>query len=198
MSYSQETAQGSQASEHLAFLEHVSQQVERLEESQLDEKVATSQIDPSTYPPEIQHIRSNLIEASSQLLYVSEGEEPYEFIFIPNEEINSLPDTGSEFASLIQQDNFNIMTEDEKITEHENRVLTFQEFFEPLTGTNIEDPYGQRDGYKELQKIAEAVFRGKENVKIYKIGGHRRVGVYIVGLVKGVGIAGLKTLSIES
>ncbi|CAG8850039.1 34556_t:CDS:1, partial [Racocetra persica] len=59
---------------------------------------------------------------------------------------------------------------------------------------NAQDPYGQKDGYKELQKIVAAVFGGKDNVKIYKIGEQRRVGVYIVGLVKSIGIAGLKTI----
>ncbi|CAG8478516.1 12914_t:CDS:1 [Acaulospora morrowiae] len=201
MNSSQETnAQDLQASEHLAFLRRVSQQAQQLEETQLEEEEngISSSVDSTTYPPEIQHIRSNLIEASSQLLYVSEGEEPYEFVFIPNDQIASLPDKSSEFVSLIRQADFNIMTEDEKMTEHESQVQTFQEFFEPLTGTNMEDPYGQKEGYKELQKIVEASFRGKENVKVYKVGEYRRVGVYIVGLVKGVGIAGLKTLSIES
>lgn len=197
MSYDREISlQNSGDPEYLAFLERMSQQTQQTEpqpqESHLTE-------DPTSYPPDIQRIRSDLLEACSQLRYISEGEEPYEFVFITNSEINSLPETNAEFADMVRQCNINIMTEEEKeVVEGEHRVLTFQEFFEKFTGANAEDPYGQKEGYKELQKIVEAIFGGKDNVKVYKVGTYRRIGVYIVGLIKGVGITGLKTFSIET
>ncbi|CAG8433779.1 11361_t:CDS:1 [Diversispora eburnea] len=204
MSYNREMnepdLQNSQDIEYLAFLERISQQAQQLEAQELDLIKTKEEEDPTTYPPDVQRIRSDLLEASSQLRYISEGEEPYEFVFIPNDEINCLPETSTEFSNLVQQSNANIMTEDEKgtVKEEEPRVLTFQEFFEKFTGAIAEDPYGQKEGYKELQKIVEAIFGGKENVKIYKVGVYRRIGVYIVGLIKGVGITGLKTFSIET
>ncbi|CAG8630345.1 14674_t:CDS:2 [Dentiscutata erythropus] len=186
-------------SEYLAFLQKTAQQAQRLKEIQQQQEyeIITREEDPTTYPSEIQRIREDLLEASAQLLYISESEEPYEFIFIPNDQITSLPTNTTEFVNLIKQCNINIMTEEEKEI-GESRVMTFQEFFEPFTGANAQDPYGQKDGYKELQKIVEAIFGGKDNVKIYKIGEQRRVGVYIVGLIKGTGITGLKTISVET
>ncbi|CAG8683534.1 13733_t:CDS:2 [Racocetra fulgida] len=171
----------SEESEYLAFLQKTAQQAQRLQEIQQQEYEIISHDDPTTYPPEIQRIREDILEASAQLLYISESEEPYEFVFIPNDQITSLPTNSVDFANLIKQCNIHIMTEDEK-TIGENRVMTFQEFFEPFTGANAQDPYGQKGGYKELQKIVAAVFGGKDNVKIYKIGEQRRVGVYIAGL----------------
>ncbi|CAG8459098.1 4228_t:CDS:1 [Scutellospora calospora] len=186
-------------SEYLAFLQKTAQQAQRLQEIQQQEnyEIISRVEDPATYPSEIKRIREELLEASVQLLYISESEEPYEFIFIPNDQITSLPTDNANFANLIKQYNMNIMTEDEE-TIGENHVMVFQEFFEPFTGANAQDPYGQKEGYKELQKIVEATFGGKDNVRIYKIGEQRRVGVYIVGLVKGIGMAGLKTMSIET
>ncbi|CAG8753289.1 16182_t:CDS:1 [Cetraspora pellucida] len=193
-----EFQESSEESEYLAFLQKTAQQAQRLQEIQQQEyEIISHEEDPTTYPPEIQRIREDLLEASAQLLYISESEEPYEFIFIPNDQITSLPTNSVELADLIKQCNIHIMTDEEK-TIGENHLMTFQEFFEPFTGANAQDPYGQKDGYKELQKIVTAVFGGKDNVKIYKIGEQRRIGVYIVGLVKGIGIAGLKTISIET
>ncbi|CAG8765393.1 27340_t:CDS:1 [Gigaspora margarita] len=189
----------SEESEYLAFLQKTAQQAQRLKEIQQQQeyKILSREQDPTTYPSEIQRIREDLLEASAQLLYISEGEEPYEFIFIPNDQITSLPTNSIAFANLVKQCNTNIMTEEEKEI-GESRVMAFQEFFEPFTGANAQDPYGQKEGYKELQKIAAAIFGGKENVKVYKIGEQRRIGVYIVGLIKGIGIAGLKTISTET
>ncbi|RIA90881.1 hypothetical protein C1645_768799 [Glomus cerebriforme] len=158
-----------------------------------EEPTMTVQQDVSTFPAEIQRIRETLLEASSHLLYISESEQKYDFVFIPNEDITELPNDCTQFKSLIKQSNDLTLKNDED----SNRILEFQEFFDNFTAEYAEDPYGQKDGYKELQKIVEATFHGKENVKIYKIG-DRRVDVYIVGLIKGAGIVGLKTVSIET
>jgi len=168
-----------------------------------EESTVTVQQDPSTFPADVQRIRETLLETSKHLLHISETEESYNFIFIPIEEmkekITELPDDCTQFKSLIKQSNNNLMLKEEEASSpEENRTLEFQEFFDPLTNDYAEDPYGQKDGYKELQKIIEATFHGKENVKIYKIGDFRKIGVYIVGLIKDVGIVGLKTYSVET
>ncbi|CAG8533153.1 3721_t:CDS:1 [Funneliformis caledonium] len=189
--------------EYLSFLENYEKKTQPFIQPKEEPLTITQKQDPTTFPADIQRIRETLLEASSDLLYISEAEEPYEFIFIPNEEMSELPSNCEEFKSLIKKNDVsNIMiTEEESSAEEENasnNILDFGEFFNPFTFVHAEDPYGQRDGYKELQKIIEATFHGKENVRIYKVGSDRKIGVYIVGLVKGVGIVGLKTLSIET
>ncbi|CAI2169490.1 1797_t:CDS:1 [Funneliformis geosporum] len=185
--------------EYLSFLEDYEKKTQPFIQPKEVPLTITQMQDPTTFPADIQRIRETLLEASSQLLYISEAEEPYEFIFIPNEEISELPSNCEEFKSLIKKSNITLTEEEESAEEgNENNILDFGEFFNPFTVVHAEDPYGQRDGYKELQKIIEATFHGKENVRIYKVGSHRKIGVFIVGLVKGVGIVGLKTLSVET
>ena len=191
-------------SEYLSFVENYEKQTKQYVNPREEEEPSTITVQ-QTFSAEIQRIRETLLETSSSLLYISESEQPYEFIFIPNEEITELPNHSAEFKSLIKKSNVgnSIMLAEEELSSVEegkerNRVLDFEEFFDPFTVIHAEDPYGQKDGYKELQKIIEATFHGKENVRIYKIGGYRKVGVYIVGLIKGVGIVGLKSFSIET
>ncbi|CAB4421550.1 unnamed protein product [Rhizophagus irregularis] len=171
--------------EYLSFVEDYEQRTKQYvkpREEEQEPSTLTVQQEETTFPAEIQRIKETLLETSKHLLFISEGEEPYEFIFIPKEDITELPED----------------SEEELSSSESNNALKFQEFFDPFTSEFAEDPYGQKDGYKELQKIIEATFHGKENVKVYKIGDYRRVGVYLVGVIKGVGIAGLKTFSIET
>ncbi|CAB4421023.1 unnamed protein product [Rhizophagus irregularis] len=189
--------------EYLSFVEDYEQRTKQYvkpREEEQEPSTLTVQQEETTFPAEIQRIKETLLETSKHLLFISEGEEPYEFIFIPKEDITELPEDCTQFKSFIkQQDNNNLMIAEEELSSSEsNNALKFQEFFDPFTSEFAEDPYGQKDGYKELQKIIEATFHGKENVKVYKIGDYRRVGVYLVGVIKGVGIAGLKTFSIET
>ncbi|GBB90745.1 hypothetical protein RclHR1_01780012 [Rhizophagus clarus] len=190
-----------QRNEYLSFVENYEQRTKQYTKPKEEEEptTLTVQQDVTTFPAEIQRIRETLLETTKPLLYISESEEPYEFIFIPKEDITELPNDCVRFKSLIKQNGNNLMiTEEELSSPESNSVLSFQEFFDPFTADFAEDPYGQKDGYKELQKIVEATFHGKENVKVYKIGDYRRVGVYLVGVIKGIGIAGLKTYSIET
>jgi hypothetical protein len=189
-----------QSNEYLSFVENYEQRTKQYSKPREEEEptTLTVQQDVSTFPAEIQRIRETLLETSKHLLYISEGEEPYEFIFIPKEDITELPDDCTQFKSLIKQNSNLMIAEEELSSSDDNNVLNFQEFFDSFTSDFAEDPYGQKDGYKELQKIVEATFHGKENVKVYKIGDNRRVGVYLVGIIKGTGIAGLKTFSIET
>jgi hypothetical protein len=186
---------------YLSFLENYDKKTQTYIQPTKEEETNTvmvQQQDVSKFPADIQRIREILLETSSQLYYVSESEQKYEFIFIPNETITELPKNCTEFKSLVKQNNLMLTAEEELSGEESDSILRFQEFFDNFTSDYAEDPYGQKEGYKELQKIVEATFHGKENVKIYKIGDFRRIGVYIVGLIKGVGVVGLKTISIET
>nr|CAG8433116.1 645_t:CDS:1 [Entrophospora candida] len=180
-----------------SFLEKVSQN-NNAPQDENKQVILGKSLDPNSLPNEIKHIREQLLKASSQLVYISEGEEPYEFVFILAKEVKNLPENSKEFTNLIRAKNIDLLIEDEKSNQHSSdHEIDFQQFFNESVASSAEDLYGMKDGYRELAKTFLDIFHNEGNIKIYRIGA-RRVGLYIVGLVEDFGIAGLKTLSIET
>jgi len=117
---------------HLSFLENYEKKTQQyvIPKEEEEPSTITAQQVASTLPAEIERIRETLLEASSGLLYVSEAEQPYEFIFIPNEEITELPNDCTQFKSLIKEQGSNLMITEEVLSSPEsNLVFEFQNFF---------------------------------------------------------------------
>ncbi|KAG9299954.1 hypothetical protein G9A89_009682 [Geosiphon pyriformis] len=193
-------------------------------------------------PPNILYIKNHLLAASKNLVYISESDEPFEFVFFPSAELSQLPETGEEFASLVLGRDLSTLRKHRSLMTIEDdvyddsprpRVLDFDEFFTALSGDRVgeaanetplqeDDPYTQTLGYGELKRAFKRSFtdggnsvtlnedgvierpptpdlNSSQDFRIYRVPLDKtRIEIFIVGLVKGVGVVGVKTLSIET
>ncbi|CAG8616227.1 9114_t:CDS:1 [Ambispora leptoticha] len=162
----------------------------------------------------LEHIKRMLLSASKDLYYISESEESFEFVYFPN--VFHLPSTALEFASEVSGRDVSIL---EQKSEQENwpqpQVIEFDEFFANLIKNEDEVSETTMNSNSNYRALQESFYRAfvnddngnskepilKENPKVYRVPREysgTRVDIYIVGLFEGVGVAGLKTLSIES
>ncbi|CAG8538879.1 11293_t:CDS:1 [Paraglomus occultum] len=147
----------------------------------------------SARPIDLQQVRDKLVAASSDLYYVSEGDEPLEFVFFENKELERLPES----AQLFAESTTNLDSSHAR-EEMETECVDKKQFFGPLTISD-HDPYGQQEKYRKLEQTMEELF-GSDNVLVYKVKGrlYSTTEIYIVGLIRGLGIAGIRTRSIET
>ncbi|MFN2636949.1 MAG: nuclease A inhibitor family protein [Gemmatimonadaceae bacterium] len=130
-------------------------------------------------------LRKELERASSDLVYSSESDRPFEFFAIAYPGRNASP-SPSDFAALIGAPN------DAPV---EERSLV--NFFAPHTATS--DPYDSeaqklRPSYEELMRLLSARLR---DVRVYRIG-TIEVECYVAGLDTNGNLAGLKTVAVET
>jgi hypothetical protein len=131
--------------------------------------------------PGLQH---ELERASSDLVYSSESDRPFEFFSIPLPG-RSAPPSAPDFARLIGR-------RDGERAEEKSLV----DFFARHTATS--DPYDSdaqriRPRYEELMRTISTRLRG---VRVYRLGG-TEVECYIAGLDTHGNLAGLRTVAIE-
>lgn len=158
--------------------------------------------------PRVEHARRQLLDAASDLVYITEGEYPFDFTLVtwPREHASSslhddraLP-TASEFARFVLP-TANIETSlsrdyDDDIEASIGqtsvgqtcRSVSLAEFFEPLVGGP--DPFNQSQRFLQLQDTLVGLF-GADGVQIYMVG-ERKVAVWILGRLRNwdVGPAG--------
>lgn len=137
---------------------------------------------PGSVDPEL---RAELERASSDLVYSSESDRPFEFFSIPYPGRNA-PPAASDFARLIQ-------SKDGARAEERSLV----DFFARHTATS--DPYDSeaqrlRPRYEALMRTITTRLR---NVRVYRIG-TIEVECYVAGLDSSGNLVGLKTVAVET
>lgn len=121
------------------------------------------------------------LKASKGLLYPSESDYPFEYFH--NSQTYSLP-AAQKFTQLIGK------------PEQPATQVDFDEFFNQLI-RNLRSSGTETETIKRYQSLRQ-VFRNKfTNLTVYRVG-KIQVQVYIVGVNSGCGMAGLKTISIET
>ena len=130
-------------------------------------------------------LRTELERASSDLVYSSESDRPFEF-FTLSYKGRSSPPSAAEFARLVGAS---------KGAPVEERSLL--DFFARHTATS--DPYDSeaqrvRPQYEALMRTLSTRLRG---VRVYRIG-KVEVDCYIAGLDSQGNLAGLKTVAVET
>src|SRR5438105_2127591 len=113
----------------------------------------------SARPIDLQQVKDKLVAASSDLYYVSEGDEPLEFVFFENKELERLPESAELFAELTTKLDSSHAQEEIK-----TECVDKKQFFAPLTISD-RDPYGQQEKYKKLEQTMEELF-GSDNVQV--------------------------------
>ena len=130
-------------------------------------------------------LRAELERASSDLVYSSESDRPFEFFAIPLPG-RSGPPCAADFARLIGRD-------DADRAEEKSLV----DFFARHTATS--DPYDSaaqriRPRYEALMRTISTKLRG---VRVYRLG-RVQVDCFIAGLDTHGNLVGLKTVAIET
>jgi hypothetical protein len=130
-------------------------------------------------------LRAELERASSDLVYSSESDRPFEFFAIPLPG-RSAPPSASDFARLIGRQNGDRAEEKSLV-----------DFFARHTATS--DPYDSeaqriRPRYEALMRTISTKLRG---VRVYRLG-RIEIDCFIAGLDTHGNLVGLKTVAIET
>ncbi|KAG2179829.1 hypothetical protein INT43_003612 [Umbelopsis isabellina] len=129
-------------------------------------------------------IKQRLEQATDDLVYISESDEPFKFFNIPWKE-SQFPSV-EQFISLVKDDELDEQEDDSRSTS------SLESFFEPLT--NGDDPYNQSGQYVKLQDALVESFGDK--VKVYVFGAIEK-NIYIAGLCED-GLVGVHTKNVQS
>ncbi|HEY9605848.1 MAG TPA: nuclease A inhibitor family protein [Allocoleopsis sp.] len=121
-----------------------------------------------------------LLNATEGLLYPSESN--YAFEYFSHTQADSLA-TAKEFSTLVGKPG-------KQVTQVE-----FDEFFNQLI-TNLRSSKAEVDTIKRYESLRQVLKNNFKNLTVYRVG-QIQVQVYITG-VNSCGIAGLKTISIET
>lgn len=125
--------------------------------------------------------RRLLLKDSNGLLYPSESDYPFEYFH--NGQVFSLP-SAQQFIRLIGQ-------QTQPVTQ-----VGFDEFFNKLIG-NLRTSGAEKETIRRYQLLRKAFKNKFTNLTVYRVG-QIQVQVYIVGVNSTCGMAGLKTISIET
>jgi hypothetical protein len=130
-------------------------------------------------------LRDELERASSDLVYSSESDRPFEFFSVSHPGRNSAPHP-ADFLRLIGA------PADSRV-----EVRSLRDFFSRHTSTS--DPYDTqaqkvRPRYEDLASLLERRLR---DVKVYRVG-RTEIECYLVGLDDHGNLAGLKTIAVET
>jgi Nuclease A inhibitor-like protein len=129
-------------------------------------------------------IKQRLDQATDDLFYISESDEPFRFFNIPWKE-NQFPSV-DQFISLVKDDELQEQEDDSRSSS------SMEQFFEPLT--NGDDPYNQAGQYVKLQDTFVESFGDK--VKVYVFGAIE-LNIYITGLCED-GLVGVHTKNVQT
>ncbi len=144
-------------------------------------KPPVSQQDKTQQNLNCQAQRRLLSEAGDRLLYPSESDYPFHYFF--NRRISSLP-SPQEFTKLIKQ-------QEQQVTQ-----VNFDDFFNQSLN-NLRSSGGDAATIRRYQSLRQ-VFKDKfTKLTIYRVG-KTQVKIYIVGVNSSCGMAGFKTISIET
>jgi hypothetical protein len=122
-----------------------------------------------------------LLKASEGLLYPSESDYPFQDFY--NSQTYSLP-SPQQFASLIEQ-------QGQQVTQ-----VNFDEFFNQLI-RNQRSSGTDAATLRRYQFLRQAFKTRFTSLSVYRVG-QIQVQVYIIGVNSSCGMAGLKTISIET
>lgn len=130
-------------------------------------------------------LRSELERASSDLVYSSESDRPFEFFSINYPGRNSSPLPADFLGMIGSAPNTTI------------GIRSLREFFNRHTATS--DPYDNeaqsiRPRYEQLVSLLE---RRLHDVKVYRVG-KTEIDCYVLGLDGHGNLAGLKTVAVET
>ncbi|ORX90324.1 hypothetical protein K493DRAFT_340089 [Basidiobolus meristosporus CBS 931.73] len=179
-------------SDYLAFLQKQNKTDKELaqkrqenvaqDESQASEVEDEVEVEHSKNPELVKQIRTDLLDATEDLLYISEADYPFTFFFIPSSKISEkrlsttkLPSV-EEFSQLIKLD--------APVAETQT---SFGAFFDALEDSSK---------FSNLKKVFDQYFQSSD-LAIYRLG-QIEISVWLTGLIEDVGLIGVSTLSVES
>lgn len=125
--------------------------------------------------------RRLLLQASNGLLYPSESDYPFEYFH--NSQVFSLP-SAQQFIRLIGQQR-------QPVTQ-----VNFDDFLDKLI-RNMRNSGTESETIKRYQLLRKDFRNRFTNLTVYRVG-KIQVQIYIVGVNSTCGMAGLKTISIET
>lgn len=128
-------------------------------------------------------IRRVLEEATKDLLYQSESDEPFEVVQwnIPQEDL-----------AITDVLRLSGHAESEPV-----KVTSFESFFEPLLKDKDWHGSDEKADVEKYRSLVKAMNRHLADIQVFRIGSIQ-VHIYIVGKAKGGNWAGIKTVAVET